>query len=182
MHLCTQDLHHFNKIRKKFYPKDQGEIIFLNKSFRNSVKHKEYCLFFQLFFKLLASSLRWKCSFSALKYKKNIISNNGQKLENPVVELGDGWKKLKRRVTHRKTSSFNYPGQPRSIWHYATNQAAYTSWYEAPDTYTAEDCLVWSQWEKTHLSPKKLEDPGIGKIWGGGLYGVDILLEMGEKV
>jgi hypothetical protein len=62
----------------------------------------------------LASSIRWKCSFSALKYK-NIISNNGEKLGNPVVELGDGWKKLKKRVTHRKTSSLNYPGQPRSI-------------------------------------------------------------------
>jgi hypothetical protein len=66
-------------------------------------------------------------------------------------------------VTHRKTSSLNYPGQPRSIWHYATNQAAYTSWYEAPDTYTAKDCLVWPQWEKTHRTPRNLRPQGLGR-------------------
>jgi hypothetical protein len=32
---------------------------------------------------------------------------NGQKLETPVIEVGKGWKKLKRRVTYRKTSSLN---------------------------------------------------------------------------
>jgi hypothetical protein len=31
----------------------------------------------------------------------------------------------------------------RSLRHWTTNQAAYTSWYEAPNTYTAEDCPVW---------------------------------------
>ena len=32
-----------------------------------------------------------------------------------------------------------------------TNQAAYTSCYEAPNTHSAEDCQVWVQSEKTHL-------------------------------
>ena len=42
-------------------------------------------------------------------------------------------------------------------------QTAYTSWSEAPDTYTAEDCLVWPQWEKMHLTLERLESPGSGE-------------------
>jgi hypothetical protein len=34
------------------------------------------------------------------------------------------------------------------------------SWSEAPDIYTAEDCLVWSHWEKMHLTLQRLEGPG----------------------
>ena len=45
-----------------------------------------------------------------------------------------------------------------------------------PLTHTAEDCLVWSQWEKKHLTLERLE-------WGG-LVGfgeeADILLETGR--
>jgi hypothetical protein len=59
-----------------------------------------------------------------------------------------------------------------------TKRAAYTSWYEAPDTYTVEDCLVWPQWEKMHLTLERLEVPGSGEIWWGGAGLVDILLEM----
>jgi hypothetical protein len=36
--------------------------------------------------------------------------------------------------------------------HWATIQAAYTSWCEAPNTYTAEDCWDWTQSEKMHLT------------------------------
>ena len=37
---------------------------------------------------------------------------------------------------------------------------------KAPDTYTAEDCLVWPQWEKTlHLTLERLEVPGSGEAW-----------------
>jgi hypothetical protein len=38
---------------------------------------------------------------------------------------------------------------------------------------TAEDCLVWPQWEKTHLALKRLEAPGIREAYQEG----DILLE-----
>jgi hypothetical protein len=34
-------------------------------------------------------------------------------------------------------------------------------------TYTAEDCLIWPQWEKMHLTLNKL-DPGTGDAWWGG--------------
>jgi hypothetical protein len=32
------------------------------------------------------------------------------------------------------------PSAPRSLKHWTTKQVAYTSWYEAPNSYTAEDC------------------------------------------
>jgi hypothetical protein len=51
--------------------------------------------------------------------------------------------------------------------HWVTNQAAYTSWYKAPNTYTAKDCLVWLQWEKTHLTLERLEAPGSVDAWQG---------------
>ena len=49
--------------------------------------------------------------------------------------------------------------------------------------HTAEDCLVWPQWEKLYLTLKRLETLGnreacgcgCGAVYGGG----DILLEMG---
>jgi hypothetical protein len=56
-------------------------------------------------------------------------------------------------------------------------RAAYTSWYEAPHTYTGENCLVWPQWEKIHLTLEKLEAPGCGQVWWGGGEGRGILLE-----
>lgn len=42
---------------------------------------------------------------------------------------------------------------------------AYTSWYEAPGTYTEEDCLVWPQGEKMHINLKRIETPGSGEVW-----------------
>jgi hypothetical protein len=32
------------------------------------------------------------------------------------------------------------------------------NWSEVPDTYTAEDCLIWPQWEKRCLTLKRLEE------------------------
>ena len=49
-------------------------------------------------------------------------------------------------------------------------------WYETPDTYKAEDCLVWPQWEKMCLTLERLQAPGSGEVWGW-----DILLEMREE-
>jgi hypothetical protein len=46
-----------------------------------------------------------------------------------------------------------------------------------PDTYTAEDCLVWPQSEKICLTLERLEALGSGEAgkWGG------IFLEMGRR-
>jgi hypothetical protein len=42
-------------------------------------------------------------------------------------------------------------------------------WSEVPDgTYTAEDCLVWPQWEKMCLILERLEAPRKGGDWEGG--------------
>jgi hypothetical protein len=38
-------------------------------------------------------------------------------------------------------------------------------WSDTPGTYVAEVCLVWLQWEKTNLIPKRLEAPGKGEVW-----------------
>jgi hypothetical protein len=69
---------------------------------------------------------------------------------------GGGW-------PHGKTSSINWPGSLRSFRHWTTNQAAYTSGSEAPDTYIAEDCMVWPQREKVHITLERLEAPGSGE-------------------
>jgi hypothetical protein len=83
-----------------------------------------------------------------------------------VVELGKYWKKLRRRVTR----NLNWTEPLRSLRHRATNQAAYTRWYKAPNTYTAENCQVWTQSEKMHLNIKRLEASGIGEVSFGGSY------------
>jgi hypothetical protein len=69
----------------------------------------------------------------------------------------------------------------RFLRHWANNQAAYTSWYEAPDTYTTKNYPVWLQWEKACLTLKRLEVPGSERPggfrvlghplgnWGGGM-------------
>jgi hypothetical protein len=36
-----------------------------------------------------------------------------------------------------------------------------------PNTYTAEECWVWVQSEKIHLTLKKLEAPGSLDVWLG---------------
>jgi hypothetical protein len=37
-----------------------------------------------------------------------------------------------------------------------------------PNTYTAEDCWVWFQSQKKHLSLKRLEAPGSLEVWWDG--------------
>jgi hypothetical protein len=37
-----------------------------------------------------------------------------------------------------------------------------------PNTHTAEDCQVWVQSEKMHLTLKRLEAPGSLEVWWGG--------------
>jgi hypothetical protein len=75
------------------------------------------------------------------------------------MEVRDPYQRIGGRIegtegdgnpTGRPTVSTNLDplGDPRDR---ATNQRAYTGWSEAPSTYIAEDCLVWSQWERMCL-------------------------------
>jgi hypothetical protein len=59
----------------------------------------------------------------------------------------------------------------------------YTGWYEAPNTYTAEDFRVWVQSERMHLTLKGLESPENWEVWcGGGWRGSDILVRWEGEV
>jgi hypothetical protein len=58
-----------------------------------------------------------------------------------------------------------------SLRHWTINKTAYTSWYEAPHIYSAEDCRVWVQSVKMHLSLERLEAPGSLEVWWGGDWG-----------
>ena len=40
-----------------------------------------------------------------------------------------------------------------------------------PNACTAEDLLVWPQWEKTCLTLERLEAPGSGEAWWVGVRG-----------
>ena len=55
-------------------------------------------------------------------------------------------------------SQFIWSLEISEIW--STNQAEYTSRYEAPNTCTAEDCQVCVHSEIMHLTLKRLEAPG----------------------
>lgn len=57
---------------------------------------------------------------------------------------------------------------PEYLWHWNTNQAAYISWYEALNTYIAEDCRVWVHSEMLYVTLKRLEVPKNGRDWWGG--------------
>jgi hypothetical protein len=46
-----------------------------------------------------------------------LYPSNGKKLLTPVVELGKGWKKLRRRLPHRKYSSLNQLGSLKPLGH-----------------------------------------------------------------
>ena len=52
--------------------------------------------------------------------------------------------------------------------HWTINQATYTSWYESPKTYRAEDCQIWVQSEKMHLTLERLEASGSLEVWLSG--------------
>lgn len=46
----------------------------------------------------------------------------------------------------------------------------YKNWSEALNIYTAEDCLVWPQWEMC-LALERLEAPGSREAWEGEMGG-----------
>jgi hypothetical protein len=86
-----------------------------------------------------------------------LYPTNGQK-QLTLVELGKAERSWEGQPC-RRTNSLNYSGPPRSFKHWATKKAAYTSWYEAPNTYTVEDCWVCVHSEMMHLTLKRLEAP-----------------------
>jgi hypothetical protein len=67
------------------------------------------------------------------------------------------------------------PPPPWSLKHWATNQAAYASWFEVPNTYTADEWWVWFQSEKTE-GPRKFRG-----LVGWGVGGGYILVETGGQ-
>jgi hypothetical protein len=70
----------------------------------------------------------------------------------------------------------------RSFRHWATNQAEYTSWHEAPNTYTYGRGLPGlDSREKIHLTLKRLEAAWSWDIWWGGGWGHP-LGDAGEEV
>jgi hypothetical protein len=113
--------------------------------------------------KTLQAAERVRCRY--------LHSINGQKQLTPAVELGrlnerswEGW-------ACRRTSNLNSSEPPRSVKHWTTKQAAYTSWYEAPNTHTIEDHPVCVHSEMIYLTLKRLEAPGslevrLGRGWG----------------
>jgi hypothetical protein len=88
----------------------------------------------------------------------------GQNLGTLLLNLGKAGRSWGEGRPNRKITNLNWPGTLRSHRYWATSKAAYTSWSKAPDTYIAEDGLVWPQWEKMHLI-------GSLEAWGTGSWG-----------
>jgi hypothetical protein len=86
---------------------------------------------------------------------------NGQNHLTPVVELGKAERSWGEVRSCRRISSLNSSGPPRSLKHRTTKHAAYTSWYEAPNTHTVEDFRVCVHPEMKHLTLKRLEAQGV---------------------
>ena len=81
-----------------------------------------------------------------------------------MVELGKGWKKLRRKVTPQKDQQSQLTQRDLSDTELPTRQ--HTAAGQRPNgTYKAEDCLVWPQWEKMHLILERLEASGKGEEW-----------------
>jgi hypothetical protein len=89
-------------------------------------------------------------------------------MEHMAMEEGAPWEDQQSQLTWTLEISQTLSHQ----------QVTYNSWYEAPNTDTAEHCPFWPQWE-LHLTLKRLEAPGSGEAWGWvGVGHGDILLEM----
>ena len=80
-------------------------------------------------------------------------------LGNLWLNLGKPWRSWGGEWQSGEDQQSQLTWALRSLRHWATNQAAYTSCCEAPDTYTTEDCLLWPHWEKTHLTLRRHERP-----------------------
>ena len=58
-------------------------------------------------------------------------------------------KKLKRKATPEEDQQSQITGTHGRTQTLIHNQTAQVSWPKAPNTYIAEDYLVWHQWEAT---------------------------------
>ena len=85
----------------------------------------------------------------------------GLKSDTPMVELGEGLKKLKGRAEDQLIQT---PGSSQGLSH---QPGPYTGWSKAAGKYIAEVYLIWPQWEKVRLIPERLEAPGKGEVWWG---------------
>jgi hypothetical protein len=57
---------------------------------------------------------------------------------------------------------------PRDLSDTGSPTRQYTSWYEDLNTHRVEDCWVWVQSEKMHLTLRRLEAPACLDVWLGG--------------
>lgn len=91
----------------------------------------------------------------------------------PAFELEKGWKKLGYRVIpleNQQSQITQIPESAQTLSHQHTRQHTRT----APETHTAENSLIWLQWEK--------KENGESREWGhlkdgGGV----IILETGRR-
>jgi hypothetical protein len=118
-------------------------------------------------------SLAWLSSERPSKQlKESDADTSTQQMDGSQGPLWLNWGKAGRGWgggwPHGKISSLNWPGPLRSLRHWATNQAPAA---KGPHTYTAENCLIWPQWAKMHLTLQGLEAPGSGEVWWGGVGG-----------
>jgi hypothetical protein len=85
---------------------------------------------------------------------------NGQKLLNPEVELGKAERSWEGNTVGGPAVSINLDPWDLLYTEPPTRQHTQAMrWYEAPNTYTAEDSRVCVHSEKIHLTLKRLEAP-----------------------
>lgn len=99
---------------------------------------------------LLRTRTSWV--LQARRWNWKISSEWGLKSRTAVVELRKGWKKLKRLATPKEDQKSQLSQTPEISQTLSPQPAAYKNWWEDPDAYTAEDCLVWPQWENPCLT------------------------------
>jgi hypothetical protein len=78
-----------------------------------------------------------------------------------VVELEKGWKKLRMKMTLRRTSSLNPDSWDLLNTGPRTRQG--TPADESPNTHTEEDCWVWVHREDT----PNLQEPACSRVFRG---------------
>jgi hypothetical protein len=105
--------------------------------------------------------------------------SNGQKLLTPVIELGKKLEEAKEESNPVEGPAISIKLDPRDLSDTMPPIRQHTPTDIKPSTYTAEDCQVWVQSEKMHLTFKRLETSGSLEAWWGEGGGRDILLETG---
>jgi hypothetical protein len=89
---------------------------------------------------------------------------------NQWIEVADPYGQIRVELDEAEEESNPVEGPAvsinlvRSLKHWTTNQAAYTSQYEALNTYTAVECQALVQSENMHLTLKRLKAPGSLEI------------------